>query len=723
MKIFFTLLCLFGMISIGAEAEVIPNTEIWYTTSNGERIELSNYDVFGAGYLSNTYINGKGVITFEGAVTTIGQGAFTSCSTLTSIQIPETVTSIGLAAFGGCSGLTGIEIPKAVKSIGESAFQWCIGLTSLRIPESVASIGANAFCDCSSLKSVIVAWTDANKIPSLTSGSFPYETCNLYVPEGTTNIYSGKNYWKTFKSINVHIPFNQIWYTSSNGQPITPTYTQKVMFGAEYLSSTYEDGKGIITFDGDISTIGEKSFHECSKLTSIRIPESVTSIGYSAFEDCSGLVSIGLPKSLLSIGEKAFDNCSSLASIEIPESVTSIENYTFNACQSLVSIRLPEAVTSIGDYAFYNCSSLASVILPNSLKSIGEQVFFYCPSLASITLPESLESIGHMAFRGVGLKSVFVEWTDAYEIPGLEADQFPYYQCDLYVPYGTTKLYGEKNYWKTFKSIIEPNLHIVNADNTEENRYLKSGDILVLNENIKHIVTKGTVGNIDLTYTRDFTLSAGNWQCWFVPFNAPLDILKENGIDAAEIAGILLNEKSETIVAFKKMTEGTLKANTPYVVRIGKDVENKNVNLEFNGLSLKSTNETSFTDQSSYEDFTFTGNYESKYFNDCYTLNLNGVFQKMGEGVELRPMRFRLNISTRRDGPYYNPATSAKEFVDMTVFGDDEPMGITSYDNPSTGSGRAQNDDENIYNLQGQKVTSIQSGQIYIINGKKYIAR
>ncbi|MDO4800799.1 MAG: leucine-rich repeat domain-containing protein [Prevotellaceae bacterium] len=720
MKKFFILLCLFGMISIGAGANVIPNTEIWYTTSDGEPIELRDKTVFGATYESNEYKDGKGVITFNGDVTTIGQGAFASCYNLTNIQIPKSVTSIGDAAFGGCSSLTSIEIPKSVTSIKFAAFSGCSALTGIEIPESVETIDEQAF-NYTNLTSVYVGWTDADKIPDLSNECFPYETCNLYVPEGTTDIYSSKNYWKMFKSINVHIPFNQIWYTSSDAQPIEPA--DKTGFGAGYLSSTYNNGKGIITFDGDISTIGEKAFHECSNLTSVRIPESVTSIGSNAFSNCSGLVSIGSPKSLLSIGEMAFDNCSSLTSIEIPESVTSIEKYTFNSCQSLVSIILPESVTSIGDYAFFNCEKLASIVLPNSLKSIGWQAFFYCLSLASITLPESLESIGHMAFQGVGLKSVFVKWTAADEIPDLEEIQFPYTTCVLYIPYGTTKLYAEKEYWKSFKSIIEPHLHIVNTDNTVEDRYLKGGEALALNDDIKQIVTQGTVSDINLTYTRDFTLSAGNWQCWFVPFDAPLGILKENGIDAAEIAGILLNEKGETIVAFKKMTEGTLKANTPYVVRIGKNIENKNVNLEFEGLSLRATNETSFTNQSSYEDFKFTGNYASRHFNDCYTLNLNGVFQKMGEGVELRPMRFRLDISPRSGGPYSNPATSAKEFVDMTVFGDDEPMGITSYENPSTGSGRAQNDDENIYNLQGQKVTSIQSGQIYIINGKKYIAR
>ena len=107
----FTLvLAVCNMAMADGQTATPPNTEIWYTTSDGKAIELPNYAVFGATYESNEYKDGKGIVTFEGDVTTIGQGAFTSCSNLTSIRIPKSVTSIGLAAFGGCSGLKSIDL-------------------------------------------------------------------------------------------------------------------------------------------------------------------------------------------------------------------------------------------------------------------------------------------------------------------------------------------------------------------------------------------------------------------------------------------------------------------------------------------------------------------------------------------------------------------------------------------------------------------------------------
>ena len=90
-------------------------------------------------------------VTYEGvecSVTTIGKGAFSGCSRLTSITIPNSVISIGSEAFEYCRSLTSITIPNSVTSISESAFRKCSSLASVTIPNSVTSIGNDAFCNC-----------------------------------------------------------------------------------------------------------------------------------------------------------------------------------------------------------------------------------------------------------------------------------------------------------------------------------------------------------------------------------------------------------------------------------------------------------------------------------------------------------------------------------------------------------------------------------------------
>ena len=110
---------------------------------------------------------------------------------------------------------------------------------------------------------------------------------------------------------------------------------------------------------------------------------SVTSIGSLAFYNCSGLTSVTIPNSVTSIGYYAFYQ-SNLDSIEIPNSVTYIREYAFYECDYLASINIPNSVTFIGEYAFYHCDDLTSVTIGNHVNSIGVRAFADCRSLRTL---------------------------------------------------------------------------------------------------------------------------------------------------------------------------------------------------------------------------------------------------------------------------------------------------------------------------------------------------
>ena len=268
-------------------------------------------------YAHNLYLNGDLItdLVIPGSVTSIGDYAFSGCTSLTSIEIPDSVTSVGDSAFEGCTSLTSIEIPDSVTSVGDSAFERCTSLTSIEIPDSVTSVGNSAFERCTSLTSIEIP----DSVTSIGHGAF----------RGCTSLTS------------IEIPDS---VTSIDGSAFQ---------GCTTLTS--------LEIPDSVASIGGWTFYGCTSLTSIVIPDSVASIGEHAFSGCSSLTSIDIPNSVTSIDRSAFHSCTSLTSIKISDSVASIGGWTFYGCTSLTSIVIPDNVTIIGYRAFYNCTSLTTV--------------------------------------------------------------------------------------------------------------------------------------------------------------------------------------------------------------------------------------------------------------------------------------------------------------------------------------------------------------------------
>lgn len=165
------------------------------------------------------------------------------------------------------------------------------------------------------------------------------------------------------------IPNNQIWYTSRDGDVVKPSTTSG--FGANIISNTYENGKGIITFDGNVTSIGDYAFGN-RYLTNINIPSSVTKIGGEAFSGCP-LTSVTIPDSVTEIGDFAFRGCGSLTSVTIPNSITNLGSGIFYDCTSLTNITIPESVTMFGPVVFLGCKSLKDIYC----KPITTPAIFY----------------------------------------------------------------------------------------------------------------------------------------------------------------------------------------------------------------------------------------------------------------------------------------------------------------------------------------------------------
>lgn len=297
-------------------------------------------------------------------MTSIGYSAFSDCSFLTSIAIPDSVTSIGWCAFKGCSSLKRVTIPKSVTDIDDGAFSDCSSLMSITIPEHITNIDALDLRACKRL-----ADADGHIIVNHVYISYCGTASQVVIPNGVMSI-GGSAFDRCESLTSVEVP------------------------------------------DGVIS-IGDWAFRGCSALTSITIPESVTSIGNWAFYGCSSLESIAIPEHITNIdalnlgGRLAdadghiivnhvyIDYLGKASHVVIPDGVTKIGAGAF-ACyyRFLTSITIPDSVTSIGERAFCECSSLTSITIPDSVTSIGERAFSGCSALTRLTIPAGVKEIG-----------------------------------------------------------------------------------------------------------------------------------------------------------------------------------------------------------------------------------------------------------------------------------------------------------------------------------------
>lgn len=447
-KLFFLFVALFATTCLWAHDFEVNG--IYYNYLNENNVEVT-YSHFSNSEKYSGEVIIPSTITYNRTtynVTSIGERAFSQCSSLTSVTIPNSVTSIGNSAFSGCSSLTSITIPNSVTSIGNYAFYNCSSLTSLTIPESVMSIGDRTFDGCSALSSITIP----NSVTSI--GYSAFYGCTFtkqdFINNSSLNAQE-QNYWEA-KIVDEDI----------DGMLIR---NDTIIDCRPYAKSASIPNK--------ITTIGNSAFSDCSSLSSITIPNSVTSIGDWAFSGCSSLsktnytgdmsdwckIKFGINSSNpISQSHNLYINDEEIKDLILPNTIDSIYPYAFEGCFSLTSITIPNSVTSIGDYAFHECYDLNSIIvesgnriydsrencnaiietknntlivgckttiIPNQITTIGKYAFDNCDALTSITLPNSVISIEYAAFRDCDALTSIIVPNNVTTI-----GDYTFYSCD-----------------------------------------------------------------------------------------------------------------------------------------------------------------------------------------------------------------------------------------------------------------------------------------------------
>jgi hypothetical protein len=317
-----------------------------------------------------------------------------SADAAVKILVPEgTAVSVNGTLIDKNTADVSGKLIEGIKPIGDAS-------SKVATPEFTPAAGSFK----NTIEVSIACATPGAQIRYTLDGSVPDVSSPLFtssvVLEATATVkaYAFKDGMDPSEVASARYVINAITTTTA---PVPYTYTDN---GTDITITGYTGKGGAVTIPSTINkkpvkVIGNKAFRDCSSLTSVTIPSSVTSIGEGAFWACGALTQVTIPASVTSIGNYVFYECSGLTSVAIPASVTSIGNEAFSGCYGLTSITIPSGVTSIGNAVFSRCSGLTSVTIPATVKSLGTYAFFNCRQLTSITISEGITSIGDYAFQ------------------------------------------------------------------------------------------------------------------------------------------------------------------------------------------------------------------------------------------------------------------------------------------------------------------------------------
>jgi len=344
---------------------------------------------------------------------------FYGCSSMASVLFGNAITQIQDNAFTGCSKLIGIDIPNSVKSIGTYAFSGCASLSSLILGTSLQSLGTYTFSGCTSLQSVQFPST-LQIIPG-----YVFENCSslkeLNIPGTVTSISSNAFYKctgiETLQIGNIENPGTPLFCETAPFSGCTGVKT--LILNKDILDDTYSS-----------------PFMSLASLENVTISKNVSHINTFAFYGCTKITKLSIPNTVISISDAAFQGCTMLSEIKLPDFLSYIPNQIFHSCVNLKSVVIPANVKSIGSYAFYKCSLLNSITIPHTVEIIGPLAFSGCTGLTEITSSMAVPSpVGYNSFGSISLST-----------------------CNLYVPANSKTKYQSAEQWKDFTNITEKDI-------------------------------------------------------------------------------------------------------------------------------------------------------------------------------------------------------------------------------------------------------------------------
>lgn len=345
----------------------------------------------------------------------VGKEAFYNCANLETATLNDALTSLGGGAFQNCNALTTVNIPDGITAIEESTFGYCYSLERIEIGKNVQTIGASAFSNCSAMKEI----TLPDSVVTVAQYAFFGNTEATKLTTGKNLMYIGVQAFGKCSALKT-IDF----------------------YGADGADK------------GNLISIDNSAFRECTALREVKIPDTVETLGSYVFATDTALEKIVIPDSVTRVGallisgtaiaraqeesgyiyadkwltqiteakktelsdkdnkvnlNVAIGNTGAKKTETLPADTRGIAASVFQNCDGVYYVMLPESVKTVGAYAFSNCASLLSVrsVAGGALRLLDSCAFYKSSLLATASFPVDnqtgkigLQTIGALAFYG-----------------------------------------------------------------------------------------------------------------------------------------------------------------------------------------------------------------------------------------------------------------------------------------------------------------------------------